>query len=204
MENKLLILSLIFIFTGLVILTIFTINNFLDYRNKYTLHNFDYGDGIYLRITHADYSMKYNLEFIGENIKNYKVNESYKEFFDFYSNYFNYFKYRDIDGLINEKVNNKNTKYTDYIETIDEFIKNDYTGDCDDSAFFLAQKSKESGLRTKLITGYYKEGEEDMGHIWIAVYREGKWMEFDSTGFNLDENVGSYYSENMTKFEIEV
>ena len=120
------------------------------------------------------------------NIEN--LDEMAGSFEEFYDEYFNHFEYTtDIDEMFGG----------DYVQTPEEFTRNNFHGDCDDSATYLATVAKAYGLNVRIAVGVGFGG-----HAWLQIIDNGTPYEFDSTNNEICE--GCIYPFYATRRYAEV
>lgn len=83
-------------------------------------------------------------------------------------------------------------EYEEYIQTIQELVTNNYSGDCDDFAMFFFVIARKLGEEVRYVVGH----SDFVGHAWIQIHKEGKWIDYQSTGYLIGEDaVSPYYSD---------
>lgn len=76
------------------------------------------------------------------------------------------------------KIDNENGG--NYFQSPYQLVQNDYRGDCDDYAIYLACVGRKVGMNTEVALGSNAFG----GHAWIKLYNGEKWKDLGSTGYN--------------------
>lgn len=68
----------------------------------------------------------------------------------------------------------------DYIQTVQELIRNNYEGDCDDFALFFYVIGRKLGIDIKYV--------HNINHAWIQVKKGEEWINYDSTRYRIGVN----------------